>query len=68
MDLRTKKQSIFSTYLNFGGFTRFQWGMSWRKDWGKFQMGIVTNNLVGFITREAYGQSLGLTLNYRING
>lgn len=68
VDLRTKKQSIFSTYLNFGGFTRFQWGMSWRKDWGKFQMGIVTNNVIGFITREAYGQSLGLTLNYRING
>lgn len=68
IDWRTKKQSILSTYVNFGGFNRFQWGISWRKDWGKLQMGIVTNNVIGFISREAYGQSLGLTLNYRING
>jgi hypothetical protein len=68
MDLRTKNNAVWSSYLNFGGFYRAQWGFSIRKDWGKLQMGLVTNHILGFITKEAYGQSLGLTLNYRING
>jgi hypothetical protein len=59
-------QTLISTYVTAGGFTRFQWGMSVRHDFGAIQLGFVTNNMMGWVSKEAYGKSLGITLNYKL--
>jgi hypothetical protein len=60
-------QTLISSYFTAGGFTRFQWGMSLRHDFGAVQIGIVSNNLLGWVTKEAYGKSLGVSVNYKLS-
>lgn len=65
-DWRPNQKTIFSNYLHFGGYAMIQWGMSLKKAMGNFKVGLSTNNLHGFFTKEAYSQSLGLTMSYVI--
>jgi hypothetical protein len=65
-DWRPNEKTIFSNYLHVGGYAMFQWGMSLKKSFGKVRVGLTTNNLHGFFTKEAYSQSLGLTMSYVI--
>jgi hypothetical protein len=58
---------LISSYLTAGGFTRFQWGLSFRHDFGAVQLGLVTNNVLGWMTKEAYGKSFGISLNYKLS-
>lgn len=65
-DWRPNATTIFSNYLHFGGYAMIQWGMSLKKAMGNFKIGLASNNLHGFFTKEAYSQSLGLTMSYVI--
>jgi hypothetical protein len=63
---KSKNNQLFvSSYFTAGGFTRFQWGMSWRYDFASFQIGLVSNNLLGWFTEAALGRSVGVSLMYR---
>ena len=65
-DWRPNNKTIISNYLHLGGYAKVQWGLSIKKAFGGFKMGISSNNLHGFFTKEAYSQSLGLTMSYVI--
>jgi hypothetical protein len=65
-DWRPNPKTIFSNYLHFGGYAMIQWGVSIKKAIGNFKIGLSSNNLHGFFTKEAYSQSLGLTMSYVI--
>ncbi len=65
-DWRPNAKTIFSNYIHFGGYAMIQWGMSLKKSMGRFKIGLSSNNLHGFFTKEAYSQSLGLTMSYVI--
>ena len=59
-------QYSISTYLGHGGYTKFQWGASFKAHWHKMQVGINTNSLLGFITDKSLGKSLGFSLTYKL--
>jgi hypothetical protein len=65
-DWRPTHKFIFSNYIHLGGYAKVQWGMSFNKCIGDFKLGLSSNNLHGFFTKEAYSQSIGLTMSYAI--
>lgn len=66
VDWRPNKKSIIINRLNYGGFGFFQWSFAILKSYDNFKIGLSTNNLHGFFTKEAYNQSLGITMSYAI--
>jgi hypothetical protein len=65
-DWRPTENMIITPFFNFGGYSYVKTGLSIQKQMGKLKMGIVANNVPGFFTREAYQQSLGISLSYGI--
>ena len=65
-DWRPNNKTVISNYLHLGGYAKVQWGLSIKKAFGDFKIGVSSNNLHGFFTKEAYSQSLGLTMSYVI--
>lgn len=65
-DWRPNESTIISSYLSFGGYSFFKTGLAIRKEIGKVRVGVVLNNVPGFLTDEAYEQSLAISLSYGI--
>ena len=53
-----------STYLSHGGYADFQWGLSSQVHLDHLSLGVNTNNVLGFISKKAFGKSVGLSLTY----
>ncbi len=65
-DWRPTPSTIITPYLQFGGYSYFKTGISIRKKIGNVGIGLAFNNVPGFLTREAYQQSLAITMSYGI--
>lgn len=63
-DWRPSKSTIITPYLQFGGYSYFKTGLSVRKKIGNFGVGLNFNNVLGFLTREAYQQSMSISMSY----
>jgi len=53
-----------STFISHGGYSNFQWGLSAQAHFKKMHLGVNTNNLLGFVSKKAFGKSIGLNLTY----
>ncbi|MCB9196101.1 MAG: hypothetical protein H6598_07730 [Flavobacteriales bacterium] len=65
-DWRPGPNTIVSSNLFFGGYSYFKIGLSIRKQIGNLRVGVALNNVPGFVTKEAYQQSLAISLSYGI--
>lgn len=65
-DWRPSEHTIITPFLNFGGYSYIKTGLSIRQEFGKVKVGLAFNNVPGFFTREAYSQSLAISLSYGI--
>lgn len=63
-NVKINNKTSASTYVSHGGYTNFQWGLSTQVHLEKLQLGVNTNNILGFISKKAYGKSLGISLTY----
>ena len=53
-----------ATYLSHGGYADFQWGLSTQVHLTHLNLGLNTNNILGFFSKKAFGKSVGLSLTY----
>jgi len=53
-----------ATFISHGGYANFQWGLSAQTHFSKVYLGVNTNNILGFISKKAYGKSIGINLTY----
>jgi hypothetical protein len=53
-----------ATYLSHGGYADFQWGLSSQVHLTHLNLGLNTNNVLGFFSKKAFGKSVGLSLTY----
>lgn len=53
-----------ATYVSHGGYANFQWGLSSQVHLNHLNVGVNTNNLLGFVSKKAFGKSVGLSLTY----
>ena len=65
-DWRPNPKTIISPYLSFGGYSYFKTGLAIRKEFGNTRIGLVFNNVPGFLTQEAYQQSIAISMSYGI--
>lgn len=53
-----------SSYVSYGGFGKFQWGLAINKNFKCFSLGIGTNNLLGLISKNQLGKAGAVSLKY----
>jgi len=63
-NLKINNAAHLSTFISHGGYTNFQWGVSAQAHLKKMYLGVNSNNILGFFSNKAFGQSLGLSLTY----
>lgn len=65
-DWRPNPSTIITPYLNFGGYSFVKMGVSLKRRFDKFYIGMACNNLPGYFSKEAYSRSISLNLSYDI--
>ena len=62
--VKINNKASASTYVSHGGYANFQWGLSSQAHLNQLNIGLNTNNILGFFSNKAYGKSLGISLTY----
>lgn len=63
-NVKINNKTSASTYVSHGGYANFQWGLSSQAHLDQLQIGLNTNNILGFFSEKAFGKSLGVSLTY----
>lgn len=63
-NVKLNNQFSASTFVSHGGYSNFQWGLSTQAHFKKMYLGVNTNNILGFVSKKAFGKSLGINLTY----
>lgn len=65
-NIMINKKINISTYISHGGYSDYKWGISSNIAIKKIRIGVNTANILGLISNNFYGKSLGLSISYLI--
>ncbi len=64
--LKSGDKTTLSSYISYGGYTNFQWGVALMKRYEKMDIGLNCNNIPGIFSVNQYGKALGISVSYRL--